>query len=58
VIAGTDIETYTTFVASIDHVDSPSTTSAITYKIQYNGTGAGDESFTCFSGAHILLMEI
>lgn len=58
VICGTDIETYTSFIASLDYVDSPNTTSSTTYKIQYNGTGAGDESFTCASGAHILLMEI
>ena len=58
VIAGNDIETYTGFIASVDHVDSPNTTSATTYKIRYNGTGAGDESFTCYSGAHIFLMEI
>jgi len=58
VIAGNDIETYTSFIASLDYVDSPNTTSSTTYKIQYNGTGAGDESFTCYSGAHILLMEI
>lgn len=58
VIAGTDIETYTSFVASVDWVDSPNTTSATTYKIQYRGTGAGDETFTCYRYAHIFLMEI
>jgi len=58
VIIGPEGEMYTSFDAQIDHVDSPNTTSATTYKIAYAGTGAFDESWTIYSGAHIFLMEI
>jgi hypothetical protein len=46
-------------VASVFHLDSPSTTSSITYKVQGNRTtGAGTLGYNSIAGSYITLFEV